>query len=525
MPTFPELLRWFGIRPSTSGNNNGSWLNVCCLNRGDDDEEEQQQKRLLAAAPRRRASRSDSKVTRTAMFLEHGSSQELKESYDIERKVIGRGGFGTVRRATLKDSPHIVRAVKDVRKRTPKLQKTVHREIGVLRRLDHPNICRLYETFEDTKHIYLIMELIEGRELFDELQEEIMNGKRIDENRAACIMHQVFSALSYCHEHDIIHRDLKPENIMVCNQHEGQDSATPVIKIIDFGLAVLADAEGYRTRQLEGTEAYLAPEAKMGNCLPVSDVWSTGVILHIILLGVFPKRSKSGGIVDDEGVEKVMSEDARDLIRGLLEYDTELRLTAAQAIKHTWTTGNYEQNPRRTALLSDGVGNFMAFCRTQRLQQAALTAMATQLSSQQMEQLQEQFSAMDADGNGVISQSELLEAVRKAPPEGVTDLEAWVQATFDEVDTDGSGEIEFTEWQAIALRNIAGFSDEAIHAAFRVLDSDNSGSISLQELARVLGDTPGDIKACLSEFDLNGDGEIDFEEFRDLLVKAIPRKG
>mmetsp|Transcript_50251 Transcript_50251/g.155721 ORF Transcript_50251/g.155721 Transcript_50251/m.155721 type:complete len:563 (+) Transcript_50251:45-1733(+) len=512
------IQRWLGRPPQTCQNGSGDWWGTCCLVRGrqdDDDEAEQQELLCKAQIVQRKSS-----LMRTMMFLEHGTSEELRSSYVIERKVLGKGGFGTVRRATLKDTPDVVRAVKEVRKRTERLEKSTHREIGVLRRLDHPSICRLFETFEDTKHIYLVMEYIEGRELFDEMQEEITMQRRFDERRAACIMHQVFGALNYCHEHGVIHRDLKPENIMVCHQREGADTTTPAIKIIDFGLAVLSNKASYSTCKLEGTEAYLAPEAKKGNFLPASDIWSVGVIFHIILLGHFPGLS---GVEHSDAA--ALPQTAWELLWGLLDVDPVKRLTAALAMQHPWMTGNYDRSPGGEAQLTRTMNSFVGFCRSQKLQKAALTALATQLSSHHMEVLRKQFELIDTDGNGVITKSELLEAVRKSPPEGITDYEAWVQATFDELDTDASGEIEFTEWQAAAMRSVAGISDEAVRTAFRVLDSDNSGTISIDNLARVVRQTPDEIRDCLSEFDLNGDGVIDFEEFRAMFKGCAAEGG
>lgn len=514
-----SIMRWVN-RPAASGKADAPWWHICCLARGGEDEDDPERQVLKANTQEiERADRRGSKVMRTRMFSMHGTSQQLHDSWVMDKKVIGRGGFGTVRRAHLKDNPSIVRAVKEVRKKTPRLETSVHREIAVTRRLDHPNICRLFETFEDRKCIYMVLEFIEGRELFDELQEEILNGQRFDDHRAACIMHQVFSALQYCHDHDVIHRDLKPENVMVLRQPEGADASTPVVKIIDFGLAVLSAPSGYRSRHFEGTEAYLAPEAKKGSYSAVSDVFSAGVILHIILLGCFP-QGRAGVVAEG----KELAGPARELLLGLLQPEPERRLTAAQAMQHAWTRGNYERSPQRKPSLghigdlSGAMSSFVDFCKSRKLHKAALTAMTTQLSNEHMERLREQFDLMDTDGNGVITKDELLEAVKQVPPAGVTDLEAWVQSTFDELDTDGSGELEFTEWQAAALRSVVGVSEEAIRAAFQMLDSDNTGSISIPNLVRVIQHSPDELQECLQEFDQNGDGVIDYEEFRAMFL-------
>jgi calcium-dependent protein kinase len=93
--------------------------------------------------------------------------------------------------------------------------------------LDHPNIVKLYEIYQDQKNIYLITEYLEGGELFD----LILKTKHFNENIAAKIMKQLLSAVSYCHNKNIVHRDLKPENLLLCKPDSFE------IKVIDFGLS------------------------------------------------------------------------------------------------------------------------------------------------------------------------------------------------------------------------------------------------------------------------------------------------
>ena len=99
-------------------------------------------------------------------------------------------------------------------------------EIDILKNLDHPNILRLYEVFEDKKYIYLVTELCYGGELFD----EILKRKTFTEKDAAVVIKQVLSAIAYCHDKNVAHRDLKPENILLNTK-----SNTEIVKIIDFG--------------------------------------------------------------------------------------------------------------------------------------------------------------------------------------------------------------------------------------------------------------------------------------------------
>ena len=150
-------------------------------------------------------------------------------------------------------------------------------EIDILKNLDHPNILRLYETFEDSNSIYLVTELCEGGELFD----EIMARNRFEEKDAAPIMKQLLSAINYCHKKNVCHRDLKPENVLL----DSKDKQT--IKVIDFGTSqVFANEE--KMELVLGTAYYIAPEILTGKYDEKCDMWSIGVILYILLSGEPP---------------------------------------------------------------------------------------------------------------------------------------------------------------------------------------------------------------------------------------------
>jgi len=487
-----------------------SWAS-CCFKRDEDEEpplDASSATVTMKAVPR-------GKLSRDLMFQGHERGKDLADSYDLDEEVLGRGGFGTVRRAVMKGNPSVVRAVKTVKKRNQRMINATLREIGALRRLDHPGICRLTETFEDQKCIYLVLEYIEGQELFDDVQAVIMRSKRYDERRAAGIMHQVFSALRYCHERSVIHRDLKPENIMVLKLPDGvtgDESTVPPIKIIDFGLAVLGENLGFSSNKIEGTADYLAPEVLTGTFSSASDVWSTGIIIFVTLFARFPLPNM---VLPKAGI----SPSARSLLKLLLRRDPEQRISAKEAAEHPWTVGTDPPSALAVEDPHEMASAFLSFHQSTKLQKAALMAVATQLSGARLQKMRESFCSMDTDGNGVISREEMLQFLEKHPPEGIGDVKAWADSIFASLDSDDSGEIEFTEWQAAALRGLMDTSEEALHAAFRILDRDGSGTITVENLAEVMRQSPEEVGDWVRSFDINGDGGIDFDEFKKLLFK------
>jgi len=186
-----------------------------------------------------------------------------------------------------------VRAVKILKKDSldkEEIDRFMH-EIDILRKLDHPNILRLYEFYQDQKRYYLVTELCSGGELFD----EITNRAHFEEADAAKIIQQVLMAVRYCHERNIVHRDLKPENILLDSKKNSNR-----VKVIDFGTSEEIEP-GMKLTQQYGTAYYIAPEVLSSAYNEKCDIWSIGVILYILLSGKPPFDGKD----DKEIIKKV----------------------------------------------------------------------------------------------------------------------------------------------------------------------------------------------------------------------------
>jgi len=141
-----------------------------------------------------------------------------------------------------------------------------------------------------------------------------------------------------------------------------------------------------------------------------------------------------------------------------------------------------------------------------------------QLTSKQLRELREQFLLVDRDGDGRISRKELAISMALASPVGAAEeVRSLADAVFDSAYPNNSNqEIEYTEWLAAAVHQSCYQCEEALRAAFRVFDLDGDGYIGQSELQRVLSQTPEEVALCLPEFDTNGDGVLDFEEFKGI---------
>jgi len=269
--------------------------------------------------------------------------------YDIKQDI-GEGNFSVVKYGMNKQTGEPV-AVKIIDKKKMFWQEQKNRdhilqEVNILKNIRHPNIISYYQIYDSENYYYIILELATGGELFDIIYE---NGP-FPENKALLLFKDILMAVSYLHSQGITHRDLKPENILL--------SGDGTIKISDFGLARVNENTSLMTT-LCGTPQYLAPEIiKLGMKTDTSiegygkavDMWSVGVILYIMLTGEPPfiseekmelfKLIETGSYTFPEYLWVDISEDAKNLVRNLLQVDPIKRLTAEQALNHPWILGN-----------------------------------------------------------------------------------------------------------------------------------------------------------------------------------------
>lgn len=271
--------------------------------------------------------------------------EEIQKYYDIKEKL-GTGSFAVVKRAVRKSDGHQF-AIKVIKKSKLNAEElaVVHDEVEIMHKVNHPNCVQLFEMFETSKKMYMVLELLTGGELFD----RIVKKGSYSEKEASEVIKSVTSALQYLHDNGIVHRDLKPENLIYLSSAE--DSA---IKITDFGLAKYRNGTvsgGGDMTTACGTPGYVAPEVLKNEPYGKAvDLWSLGVILYILLCGFPPfyhestaalyKQIKKGEFDFPAPYWTNISASAKDLVRRLLTVDPAQRATAAQVLAHPWIAGS-----------------------------------------------------------------------------------------------------------------------------------------------------------------------------------------
>lgn len=213
-----------------------------------------------------------------------------------------------------------------------------------------------------------------------------------------------------------------------------------------------------------------------------------------------------------------VSEDAKDLIKGLLKMNPPDRLTAEKAISHIWI--EHKAPKASSEPLNEGlVYNLRGFARAEhKLKKAALHIIANQLNQEQIKTLKATFEALDANHDGTLSVKEISDGLKKANLKNLGDIDRIIE----EIDADGSGVVDYTEFLAAALDKKTYTQEEVCWAAFRVFDLDGDGKISKAELEQVLQDgmVCEEMGEMIKAVDKNGDGEIDFDEFMEMMRSA-----
>lgn len=292
---------------------------------------------------------------------------ELHEKYEI-CEVLGVGSTSTcnrcVERRTGKSFACKIIDKRHIQQRFNGMMEQFHTEIEALRSLNHPNIITLYDVYITNEKIYIVMELLEGGELFD----YVVKKGTLNEEEAAKIVRMVTSALVYMHQQNIVHRDLKPENLLLVRSPTCSEDID--VKIIDFGLSKCME-EPVATSFL-GTRGYLAPEMLQRKEYSKSvDTWALGVIVYVLLCGCLPFDDGSDILACDDMLRarfvlrfprwaKDLSPSAKDLLARLLDIRPEHRLSAEEALEHPWVKGKTAlrnsmlQSPGRIQLTPGG---------------------------------------------------------------------------------------------------------------------------------------------------------------------------
>eukprot|EP00826_Nyctotherus_ovalis_P051374 TRINITY_DN6415_c0_g2_i10.p1 TRINITY_DN6415_c0_g2~~TRINITY_DN6415_c0_g2_i10.p1 ORF type:complete len:404 (-),score=108.53 TRINITY_DN6415_c0_g2_i10:6-1217(-) len=367
----------------------------------------------MGCVPIKHAPKKKSKTNSNSKKPERRSSVDIsKVTSDIEtflgqynlKGLLGYGKDGRVFLASSLDNLQQV-AIKVISKESSSIDQLTE-EIDNLSRVDHPNIVKYFKHYQSEEYLYVVIEYCAGGELF----QQIVDREKFTEEEAMSIMEELLRAVSHCHRLGIIHRDLKPENIMY--------SSEGVLKIIDFGLSMKAG--GVTREEIVGTPCYIAPEVIVSERFTKAcDIWSLGIVMHVLLSGSVP----IGGNTVEEICRKIkmyrgpgfhsalwkdVSEDAKDLLKKMLDPDPEVRITAEEALRHSW----FRAGERRVGVddkeVIEALKRYSEFPESKK---NLLALIVKSMEDKEIKGFQETFLSLDVDKTGLITCSNLEKAL------------------------------------------------------------------------------------------------------------------
>ncbi|XP_052173295.1 calcium-dependent protein kinase 24-like [Diospyros lotus] len=467
---------------------------------------------------------------KTSTVVKDPCRGDIFKRYHFE-KELGRGEFGVTYRCHDRITGERV-ACKRISKSKLKTEtdvEDVRREVDIMRHLpEHPNIVQLKEAYEDNEAVYLVMELCHGGELFD----RIVARGHYTERGAAIVTKTILQAIQVCHKHGVLHRDLKPENFLYANEHENAP-----LKAIDFGLSVFYHP-GQRFNEIVGSPYYMAPEVLRRDYGPQVDTWSAGVILYILLCGVPPFLGET-----DQGTAEAIirgkinfhrdpwprvSEDAKELVKAMLDPNPYSRMTVEEAMEHRWIH-NAHQVPNIP--LGENVRTrIKQFSLMNKFKKKVLRVVADNLPYEKVAAIKEMFHTMDTNKDGVLTFQELKAGLHKIGHQ-IADND--VQMLIDAADVDGNGVLNCEEFvtMSVHLKRI-GNDDELLRQAFRYFDKNDNGYIEFDELRQDLLDDDLDsnnnnnspdqlVRDIILDVDLDKDGRISYKEFEAMMTAGV----
>jgi len=476
-----------------------------------------------------------------------GFKRGFHEHYKLGQEI-GKGSYGNVHKCkhTKESTDYAVKVLNKKKIRNAESIEDIDREVELLVLIQgQENIIQLKDSYEDEASVYLVMELCEGGDLYD----------RIDDCRGvfteadvAEIISQILRALAHCHLKGVVICDIKPDNFLF--HRRGSDG---VLKAIDFGLS-RRFTPGRPLRRAGGTAYFVAPEVLRYEYGPESDMWSVGVIAYMLLTGRMPFDGETekdillnvlwskGPDFDLPEWERI-SPEGKALVQSLLKRDAGLRPSACSALEHPWMRTRGRRSNGKSVMLDAAVlSALQSYAGTGSMRKMAIRAMAREMSGSAVpldgiQCLQQQFEAIDKDKTGTISSEELKSALEQSMWKV---SEAELDEILKGIDLAGEGEINYLEFVAAAVNlhqlqseHSPEFERLARHA-FEKFDLDKAGYFTASNLKQALlttrkcyvtgGDEVTDamIEDLIAQVDSDGDGKVSFDEFLNLLAASAP---
>ena len=413
--------------------------------------------------------------------------KDIRKEYKF-LKPLGEGHFGTVRKAHRRSEkePYHYFAIKSIsiKNLSQKDYNDLVKEVDIISGLDHPNIIKFYETYHDKYFFHIVMELCQGKEVFD----NIANHGYMPEKKVVNIIFKVLLAIAHCHSRGITHRDLKPENILF-------ESLKPdaEIKLIDFGLS-RKYAKDEKMHTILGTPYYVAPEVLKGEYDEKCDIWSIGAMTYLMLCGDPPFTGSSNNEIFKKIVKnelkfnpykwKNISHSAKDFVKWCLNKNASERPSASKAVTHNWFNNVLKETHSVKNIPTKILINIKNFNIVDKFNQMIIKYLINTMNGEEEINIYKNaFYALNFNHNGWIEPSELKKGYELTNID-ITDEE--IEYLYSIIVENSKEGIDYTEFLMAGIDKKELFTQEKIEKAFNYFDINKSGYIEYEDLKEAL---------------------------------------
>ncbi|CAG9323185.1 CDPK1_36 [Blepharisma stoltei] len=486
----------------------------CCLSRSEPKKEEKENKKSSKSKQRSQTKEPSLKLSAQpsiegSIALNSKTEKKLMQNFKI-LKTYKKRPNGSIYLAKEKTTNKF-KIIKEYHKSNSEESKKVFDEILTLQELDHPNIVKIFEVVNTKNKIYVIREYCPGGELFD----KIIQSQQISENQAAKYMHDILDVVKYCHSKGVIHRDLNPAHLLLDSKNDDAN-----LKVANFGLSGTF-TEDTKLKRSVGDTCYMAPEIFEGEYSKEVDVWSCGVILCTLILGRPPFHGKTrekiiksinDGLNLSTGIWLQVSDDLKDLISKMLEKNPKKRISAKDALSHSWIESRSSNSVPDKAISGEALSRLSKFTVRSKIEQSILNFISYQTtSSREEKELIQLFKSIDINGDGKLSSDEVQKALKKLQVGSKEEISSIMKSC----DKDGSGFIEYSEFVTGVSRWNKKFQENQLRDIFKMYDTDGDGLLSIGELEGCIPGIEGsEWENFFRQADANQDGLISVDELK-----------